>query len=65
MLDAGKRPVAVIDERLQFFHQHLTVGVGLSATEPFVLDVGVFVDATFPRVVDADDDQRLDCASHS
>ncbi len=48
-----------VDEGLQLFHQHAAIGIRLSAAETLVFDRRVLIDSLNPRVVNANDDQRL------
>jgi hypothetical protein len=57
----GKCPVVRFDERLQFFDEHAAISVGASAAKFFIAGGSVFVQA-FIRVVNSDDNERLDCS---
>ena len=53
----------MVDEWLQFFHQHLAVSIGLAAAKTFVLRRRVLINAAHASVVDTDNDQRIDLAA--
>src|SRR5215469_6036599 len=60
MFRTGKRSISPGDQGSQLIDNHLSVGVSFAASEPFVLDRGVLVDALNSGVINADDHQRLD-----
>src|SRR5205085_6137154 len=60
---AGQRLVLAVDQRLDLLDDHPAILIGPAPALALHLGRRVLVDATLARVVDRDDDQRLDLAA--